>query len=111
VAAGIQEAKATLLLGIPSGRTPQLPLAEALAGFELGLREARAEMSAWRVPEVETEWTACVTAVERALERAERLRLEVTTDAYEHLVPWLDEILEPLAAFGRAEARFTSLRA
>jgi hypothetical protein len=109
--AKVEEAKATLLLGIPSGRRPQLPLAEALAGFELGLREASSEMGGWRLPEVESEWVACQTAVGLTLERAERLRLEVPTDAYEELVPWLDEVLEPLEAFGRAAARFSSLRA
>ena len=106
----VVDAKDTLLLGVPSGRPPRLAFAEALAGFEEALRQARAEMNDWRIEAVESEWAACLTGMERALDQAERLRLEVPTDAYEELVPWLDELLGPLDAFAAAEERFRALR-
>jgi hypothetical protein len=107
----VDEAKTTLLLGVPSGRSARIPLAEALAGFEQGLRDARAGMGSWRVDQVHAEWTACAAALDRAAEGAERLRLEVPTDAYEELVSHLDRLLDPLDAFGVAAARFRSLGA
>ena len=107
----VDEAKATLLLGVPGGRTARIPLAEALVGFEQGLRDARAGMASWRVGAVEAEWMSCAKALDRAAERAERLRLEVPTDAYEELVSLLDELLDPLDAFGAAASRLRSLGA
>jgi hypothetical protein len=107
----VDEAKATLLLGVPSGRSARIPLAEALAGFEQGLRDARAGMASWRMGAVEAEWTACSKALDRAAERAERLRLEVPTDAYGELVSLLDGLLDPLDAFWAAASKFRSLGA
>ncbi len=102
VLAQVEEAKATLLLGIPSGRSPRLPMAEALMGFEQGLAAARSEMDRWRTPQVETAWVACDEALRVALARAERLRLQAPSDAYEDLVPILDGLLDPLDAFPAA---------
>jgi hypothetical protein len=106
VLAHVEEAKATLLLGIPSGRSPRLPLAEALAGFEHGLRAAGSEMDRWRVPETEAAWEACMDALRVSADRAEHLRLGAPSDAYEDLVPLLDGLLEPLEAFTEAARAF-----
>ena len=102
----VEEAKATLLLGIPSGRGARLPLAEALSGFELLLREAADGMPAWSRPEVMVEWRSCGQALEEAGRRAERLRLEPPPPGYEELAPALGELLEPLGAFDVAADRF-----
>lgn len=107
----VAEAKANLLLGVPSGRSARIALAEALAGFELGLRDAGAEMASWRVDDVAGDWADCAQALDQAAEAAERLRLEVPTDAYEELVSHLDALLDPLEAFDRAAARFRVLGA
>jgi hypothetical protein len=77
-------------------------MAEALAGFEQGLSAARSGMDGWRVPELEAAWSACREALAVALGRAERFRLEGSTDAYEDLVPVLDGLLDPLDAFTEA---------
>jgi hypothetical protein len=81
-------------------------LAEALAGFEALLAEAREEMSAWRVASMDAEWVACLAAIDEAAERAERLRLDQTPRGYEELYGTLADILEPLDAFARARDRF-----
>ncbi len=107
----MDEARAALLLGVPSGRAPRLPLAEALAGFELGLRQAESDMPGWRRPEVEPEWQACRGALLESARRAERLRLEEAPEGYGELAPVLDELLDPLEAFGAAARRLRALGA
>jgi hypothetical protein len=110
--AAVEEARATLMLGVPSGRSPRLPLAEALFGFERGLAEARGRMAGWRAkasagPAAEA-WAVCDRALEEAGRRAERLRVEAGPEAYEELVPLLDALLEPLGAFETAAGRLRS---
>src|SRR3989442_6999650 len=74
VAGLVDEAKATLLLGVPSGRVARLPLAEALAVFEEGLKRAGGAMGGWRAPEGEPEWEGCPAAVGEAALPAQRVR-------------------------------------
>lgn len=108
---GVNEARDILLLGVPSGRTPLLPLAEALAGFEAGLATASDEMPEWRSADLEPEWLACRSALDRAMTAAEGLRLGASPLGYEALAPMLDEVLEPLEAFDAAAFRFRRLGA
>jgi hypothetical protein len=105
----VEEAKETLLLGVPSGRAPRLALADALAGFEAGLADALSEMDTWRLAALEPEWQRCLEALRESAGRAERLRLEGGPEAYEELAPILDELLDPLDAFGVAARRFRDL--
>jgi hypothetical protein len=105
----VDDAKATLLLGIPFGRSSRLPLAEAVLGFERGIADARSRMAGWRISEVEPEWRACSVSLDRAAAGAERLRLGESTEAYEELVPVLDALLDPLGAFDAAAARIRAL--
>jgi hypothetical protein len=107
----VEEAKETLVLGVPSGRAPRLPLAEALAGFESGIAEAQAEMGGWRIASLEAEWEACSNALREAAGRADRLRRGGGPEAYEQLAPVLDELLDPLGAFAEAGRRFRELGA
>jgi hypothetical protein len=105
----VEEARSALLLAVPSGRAPRLPLAEALAAFEAGLRDARDGLDAWRGPQMEAEWRECDLAIAESLRRAERLRLAGAPDGYEQLAPILDDLLEPLSALGRADLRVRAL--
>lgn len=107
----VNEARATLLLAVPSGRAPLLPMAEALAGFEAGLATASEEMPEWRTADLEPEWLACRSALDRAMTAAEGLRLRESPQGYEALAPLLDEVLEPLNAFDAAARRFRRLGA
>jgi len=105
----VEEARATLLLGVPSGRASRLPLAEALAGFEALLDEATGAMPSWRMPDVEAEWEACRAALDESARRSERLRLGSVPDGYEQLAPVLEELIEPLDVFAAAAGRYRSL--
>jgi hypothetical protein len=112
--AAVEEARATLMLGVPSGRAPRLAFAEALFGFERGLAEARERMAGWRDPasassQTRQAWSECDEALREAGLRAERLRVEASPEGYEELVPLLDALLEPLGAFEAAARRFRSL--
>ncbi|MFN2589378.1 MAG: hypothetical protein ABR518_01230 [Actinomycetota bacterium] len=109
--ADVDEAKATLFLGVPSGRKPKVPLAEAVWAFEEHLRRARDAMPSWRLEQVEDAWSECAAGLELAARRAEELRRHGASDAYEDLVPILDEVMAPLDAFAKAAARFHELGA
>jgi hypothetical protein len=107
----VDHARSALAGSVPTSRLAGRPLAEALAVFEDDLREVRASADAWRVPEVEAEWLACVEALDQALFRAERLRLETPSIAgFEGLVGAIVDLLAPLDAFERAEERFREFR-
>jgi hypothetical protein len=98
----VEQATAALVSAAPRGRPSPVPVAEALARFELDLREAEARMAAWRSPENEEIWSACHAAVAESLSRAEHLRLERSPQGYEELIEELDALLEPLGAFEHA---------
>jgi hypothetical protein len=98
----VERATATLVSSAPRGRPSPVPLAEALAGFELDLRRAKGTLEAWSPTEHGQLRDGCRAAVAEALRRAERLRLEGSPRGYEELVEELDRLLEPLTAFERA---------
>jgi hypothetical protein len=108
VAAGLERAKAELLLAIPSARAPAVPLAEALLVFREGLDRAAAGMDAWRVPEVEDAWTSCDRglAASRAAETA--LRLRPGDLPHDQLLFALQDLIAPLLAFEDARRRWSS---
>ena len=76
-----------------------MPLAEGLAGFEAALRRAYGGMAAWRSPQTEPLWLACRRALDEALSRAHRVRLEAPALDYEALVTVLADLMDPLTAF------------
>jgi hypothetical protein len=107
----IEPAKARLTEVVPGTRLPGRPLDDALAEFVAGLTRARDLMAAWRRPELEDEWSACMDGLAIALERATQL----LDDAYEasgfgSLVGVVEGLLDPLEPFAQAEERFASLR-
>lgn len=106
----VERAKGSVVAGVPTGRSPGLPLAEALVGFEEGLREAQRRMPAWRVESVQTEWTACAAAIFESLRLAESLRLGAPELGFEALLAAVADLIAPLEAFERAAERFGDLR-
>ncbi len=103
-AAHVARAKEILLAAVPSPRgAPGVPLAEALLGFEVALREAAVDMAAWRSPGTEPTWKRCEAAIEQVLTAADRLRRGAPALDYEALVTVLGELMDPLAAFEEAE--------
>jgi hypothetical protein len=102
----VEEAKAALTAAAPGRRSPGIPLAEAVAGFEWGLQRAKEGMPSWRVPEVEEAWIACSAALMESIHRTGRFRMEPAPEGYERLYLALDELMDPLGAFGDALGRF-----
>jgi hypothetical protein len=107
--AAVEAAKESLTAVAPGGRSAGVPLAEALAGFDQGLRDAWASMPEWRRPEVEEAWSSSRRALEEAGRRAERLRVGDTPEGYEALYGELGDLMEPLHAFAAALERFRQL--
>lgn len=106
VAGAVEGAKASLVAAAPTGRPARVSPAEALAGFEEGLRGAGEAMEGWRSAGASGVWTDCAEALAEAARRAERLRLEGSPQGYEELVVEIERLLDPLEAFGRADAWF-----
>ena len=107
----LEPAKAGLTDVLPGTRMPGRPLADALAAFEAGLREAGARMDAWRAPGVADQWEACRQGLEAASTLAARVRAEPPElGGFEGLLGLVEGLLDPLEAFAAAEERFRSLR-
>lgn len=104
ILAQVEAAKEDLVASVPSPRgVPVRPVADSLSAFEDGLRRAADELARWRTPEDELRRT-CRAAVEEALRRAERVRLDAPPLDYESLVGLLGDLMAPLEEFERVEA-------
>ncbi len=106
----VEEAKEALVRAVPMARNPGRPLADGLAEYEAGLEDARELMTRWRAPVVERHWEACREGLERALEVAERFRLDTPDLAFDMLMFALQDLMAPLDAFEQAEQAFRRLR-
>jgi hypothetical protein len=107
----VERAKGSMTDAVPTTRLPGRPLAEALLDFEDELAAAQAEMPRWRTEDLETEWSACQRALERARDDAEELRLAADAPAgFEALIGTIGDLLAPLDAFAAAADRFRDLR-
>jgi hypothetical protein len=96
VAAEIEAGKRAMTGTVPSTRSAGTPLAEGILELEDRLTTAQTLMPAWRHPE---------------LEQARRLREDPPELAgFEGLIWAVDQLLEPLEAFGAAADRFRTLR-
>jgi hypothetical protein len=104
ILAQVEAAKQDLVESVPSPRgVPVRPMADALSAFEDGLRRAADGLARWTPSEVELR-QACRAAVEEALRRAERVRLDAPPLDYESLVEVLGDLMTPLEVFERVEA-------
>jgi hypothetical protein len=92
----VERAKEALLQAVPSPRGhARRSLAEALVGFEEALTHAVGSLKRWE----DARAPALGAAVEDALGRAERLRLNAPSLDYEGLVTVLGDLMEPLDIF------------
>jgi hypothetical protein len=108
----LERGKAALTGSVPGTRLPGRPLTDTVLEFEEGLHEAEAAMPAWRMPELEREWTAADEAIRECLGMAERLRLEAEMPVgFEALIGTIGGLMAPLEVFEAAERRFRALRA
>lgn len=107
----LEDAKSALLTSVPGTRLPGRPLAETLLEFEHGLRQVRAGMETWRIPEVQDAWIRASEGLDDAIQRAERVRLSASApEGFEGLIGLVGDLLAPLDAFGDAADRFRELR-
>jgi hypothetical protein len=108
---GLEDAKSALLTSVPGTRLPGRPLAETLLEFEEALRQVRARMETWRIPEVQGAWTRASEGLDEAIQRAERVRLSASApEGFEALIGLVGDLLAPLDAFGDVSERFRELR-
>ncbi len=108
---GLESAKSALLASVPGTRLPGRPLAETLLEFEEGLRQVRAGMETWRIPEVQDVWTRASEGLDEAIQQVERVRLSASAPAgFEELIGLVGDLMAPLEAFGDAAERFRDLR-
>jgi hypothetical protein len=106
----VERAKERLVAAVPSARAPGRPLAEALAEYEDGLRDARRSMPAWRRSETGPEWESCDRALDEAVATAERFRLETPELPFDALMFALQDLMVPLEAFEVAARGWRRLR-
>lgn len=110
-AARVEAARRALLGCLPVGRVDPAPVPVGLEVVRAELTAVRAELGAWRVPEVEVEWRAVAAAIEQA-EGAVGPAAEVArrTRELEELLGAVGEVVEPLDAWGAAERAWLRLR-
>ena len=92
----VERAKAALVSAAPRGRTAGVPLAEALAGFEAHLREARSLVAKAGDGWSDADRDACERAIDEALQVAQWLRMDASPGGYETLYPILADAMHPL---------------
>lgn len=95
----VERAKAALVSAAPRGRSAGVPLAEALAGFETHLRDARSLLAQGGESWGAADRRACQRAIEEALQVAEWLRVDANPGGYETLYPILADAMRPLEVF------------
>ena len=111
VLALVEPAKAALTDVVPTTRLPGTPLPDAVQVFEDGLLSATGAMPAWRTPQTQEVWDACMSGLELSLERARKLREDAPElGGFEGLRWAVDQLLAPLEAFHAADEAFRSLR-
>jgi len=95
----VERAKAALVSAAPRGRSAGVPLAEALAGFEAHLREARSLVAKAGDGWGNADRDACERAIEEALQVAQWLRMDASPGGYETLYPILADAMRRLEVF------------
>ena len=95
----VERAKAALVAAAPRGRSAGVPLAEALAGFEAHLRDARSLVAKDGESFGDADRDACERAIDEALKVAQWLRMDARPGGYETLYPILADAMRPLEVF------------
>ncbi len=107
----VEPAKAGMTDVLPGGRLPGRPLDHALAEFIERLHRAEPLMAAWRRPELDDVWLACLEGLGSALELAGDLSSrQAEPEGFEGLLWTIVELLDLLDPFAAAEERFRALR-
>jgi hypothetical protein len=107
----VEAARRALLACLPIGRVDPAPVPVGLDLLRDELRGVGAELSAWRVPEVEHTWRAVAAAVAEAEDAIPHAAdVATTTRELEELLDAIGEVVEPLDAWSDAERAWRRLR-
>lgn len=107
----VESARKALLGCLPTGRVAAAPVPVGLELLRDELEAVRAELDAWRVPEIEERWQACAKAVDVALDRIPAgLERAHGTDEAGVLLNVVSGIVGPLDAWASAERAWLKLR-
>ncbi len=107
----VEDARRALLGCLPVGRVDPAPIPLGLDLLRDELLAVLPELDAWLVPQVESQWLACRTAMTESLDHIEATRETASrTDELEILLGAVAEVVEPLDVWQDAELRWRSLR-
>lgn len=106
----LESGKEALVEMVPQARYPGRPFPESLRLFIDGLAATAELMPAWRDEALEADWRACDAGIRKARERAEHAAPAAEGRTFEGLLELVQELLDPLEPFERAEERFRELR-
>ena len=108
----LEAARSALMSCLPVGRVDPAPVPVGLDLLRDTLVELRAELDAWRSPDLEAEHRLCVEAIDESLNKVpEAHAVAETSTELEELLGAVEDVDEPLGyAFQQAELRFRSLR-
>jgi hypothetical protein len=106
----VENARQALLGCLPVGRVDPAPIPVGLDLLHDELVAVRGEMRRWRVPPVETQWQACVAAIDEALQHIAPARETARRTAeLEELLEAVTDVVEPLDVWQDAERTWRSL--
>lgn len=103
-AQAIEAGRRVLLGTLPTGRVEPAPVAVGVDALASSLEDVRGWMPAWRLPEIEADWTDCVAAVDEAHGNLDEvLAVAAATSELEELLEAVGDVVAPLDAFADAE--------
>ena len=97
-----------MLLGtLPVGRVQPAPIATGTEALRAAIEDVRVWMPDWRRDEIDDEWTACRTALDRASGELDAIDdIAATTEELDDVLDPVRHLMDRLDAFADAEAAF-----
>ena len=106
--AGRLEAGRRVLLGtLPVGRVQPAPIATGTGALRSAIEDVRGWMPDWRLPELDDEWSACHSALDRASAEIDAIdAVAASTEELDDVLDPVRHLMDRLDAFADAEAAF-----
>ena len=97
-----------MLLGtLPVGRVQPAPIATGTEALRAAIEDVRAWMPDWHLEELDDEWAACRTALDRAAGELDAIdTIAGTTEELDDVLDPVRHLMDRLDAFADAEAAF-----
>ncbi|MFN2556586.1 MAG: hypothetical protein ABR592_06880 [Nitriliruptorales bacterium] len=100
----IERGRRHLLATLPAGRVEPAPVEVGLEALSRAIKECRARMDHWHVPDLTHIWSQCLAALDEAAEAIPVAhRVAGSANELEDLLAVVNEVVEPLVMFGEAE--------